>query len=496
MPTKEGPSQARRGFSLRPTRLLTRLVLALFALMAAAGACQILVTVYLWNFYNRSSLVELYRSTADEIARELESQLRPNMSATDMARLLYRFSATCPELNPYLLDSQGKVVGSLRSGNFTVSMQPIQRFLSQTGDDSTLVWGDHPVTHLPTLFSVAPLSLPTGPGYVYVLLGSDAASVLRQSLGDTSLAFVSVLFGVVTLLTTSGVGYLVFRQIFRRYNENTATMRKFELGDYSVRLDEGGTTEVASHARAFNRMADKIAETISQLELVDASRRSLVAAVTHDLRRPLTNIHLAVQRIEMRAARSDDAATATLAQEAKRSCDNLDQLIEDLFQLAKLDAGEKLNASTLLVSTVGERLTASLLSVAEQHQITLVNEVPDSLYVAADDEKLMRLLSNLVENAILYSGSGSTVTFRARPSGDRAIIQVADNGRGIAEDELSRLFEWFYRGEHGVKARPSGSGLGLAICKRIAELHGSQLKASSTVGSGTTFEFTLPIAAP
>lgn len=488
--------RAPRSSFLRPNSLLTRLLLALFLLMAVASTCQIFATIYIWNSFNRSSLVELYRSVANEIARQIEIELKPDASETEVTRLLYRIAATCPDLDPFLLDTDGKVIASLQGrASRLSSLSPLERFLQQRGEDRSLIWGEHPLTKQPSLFSAAQVSLPTGAGYVYVLLGSDAATVLRQSIGDSSVASISILFALLSLLTTTLLGYLVFRQIFRRYRENALTMQQFELGNYSVRLDDRGTSEVASHARAFNRMADKIAETISQLELVDASRRALIAAVTHDLRRPLTNIHLAVQRIEMRATRANDTSTASLALEAKYGCDTLDQLIEDLFELAKLDAGEKLQFAPLRVESLYTHLTSTLGHTAEQHNISLLADFPPALEVQGDEDKLKRLLANLVENAILYAGDGSKVTLHATLEDGKVLMSVRDTGRGIPEHECTRLFEWFYRGAAGVAERPSGSGLGLAICKRIAELHGSELKLQSEEGKGTAFSFFLPEAA-
>ena len=494
------PNPTRRSFrwARLPNSLTSRLVLALFALMVTASACQIFTTVYVWNWFNRNALVELYRPTANEIARQIEQQLYSGMTEAELTQLLFKFSSVSPELDPFLLSSDGSVVGSLHSGRLYIdSMKPIHRFLEQRGDDSTPIWGEHPRFHTPSLFSAAPIKLPSGPGYVYVLVGSGGAQTIRQAIGDTSITLVSVLFGAFTLLSTTLLGILVFRQITRRYRENARTMHQFESGNYAVRLDESGTTEVAAHARAFNRMAEKILTTINQLERIDASRRALVAAITHDLRRPLTNIHLAVQRIEMRAARAGDTNTVTLADEAKAGCDNLERLIEDLFQLSRLDAGEKLQSATVELNKVFEEVIASLRPTAEGLGVLMHCQLSESkLEVNADEDKLKRLLGNLAENAVLYSGSGSVLTLSARLNNDRVEVCVQDTGRGIPADELPSLFDWFYRGESGVAERPSGTGLGLAICKRIAELHGSSLTVESTLGSGTTFRFSLPHRIP
>ena len=186
---------------LRPKSLLTRLLLALFLLMAAASTCQIFATIYIWNSYNRSSLVELYRSVADEIARQIEVELKPDASATDVTRMLHRIAATCPDLSPFLLNTNGEVIASLQGEQTQLSsLSPVEQFLAQPGEDRSLIWGENPITKKRTLFSAARVTLPSGPGYVYVLLGSDAASVLRQSIGDSSLLLVSILFALFTLL--------------------------------------------------------------------------------------------------------------------------------------------------------------------------------------------------------------------------------------------------------------------------------------------------------
>ena len=478
-----------------PRTLFGRLVLALFSLMVLASVCQIFVVVFIWRWFQKVSTVELYRATANEIARQLEPQLSPNMTAVEMNRLLFKISSVSPELNTFLVTQDGKVVGSKWGGDFQIrNTDAIAEFLSQKGSDHRLIWGENPVTREPALFSAAPISLPQGPGYVYALLGTRESDVVRHSIGDSSIALASVFFGILALGSTTGIGLLVFRQITRRYRQNSEILHQFESGNYEVRLQEDGADEVAAHARAFNRMAETIVATISKLEQVDASRRALIAAVTHDLRRPLTNIDLAVQRIQMKASRAGDEGTANLAGEAKDGCEHLEKLIEDLFELSRLEAGETLRPAPFSFNRLWEKVSNSLRPIAERQKVELVlkKEGAEDVSLIGDEEKILRLLGNLTENALLYSGEGSQVCVTLSKTGESCSLSVRDNGRGISASDLPHLFDWFYRGETGLQVRPNGTGLGLAICKRIAELHRSDLRVESEIGKGTCFTFSLP----
>lgn len=477
-----------------PRSLFGRLALALFSLMAIVSVCQILVTIEIWRRFQDTSKVEIYRNSANEIARQIEPNLAPDMTAEQLSKLLFRISSVSPDLRPSLVTENGVVVGSLWPGDLRIpDLSPVREFLSQKGNDQSLHWLENPATHDLSLFSAARIQLPQGPGYVVLFLDSREADLVRHSLGDFSVAVVGISFGLLALASTSLIGYLVFRQITRRYRQNSIALQSFEAGDYSVRLIEEGADEVAAHARAFNKMAETIVATISKLEQVDSSRRALIAAVTHDLRRPLTNIALALDRFQRKAGDSVESTLLRFVSDARTGCNDLEVLIEDLFELSRLEAGEELRKTNVNIEDFFSKIVLSLGNLADLHKIALSHSVhPAGAELEIDPERIERLLKNLLDNAILYAGDGSSVTLSAVQSDSGTEVWVKDTGKGIPQDELEQIFDWFFRGETSRVERPQGSGLGLAICKRITELHRATIEVESQVGRGTAFRIFFP----
>ena len=169
-------------------------------------------------------------------------------------------------------------------------------------------------------------------------------------------------------------------------------------------------------------------------------------------------------------------------------------MTDDLLVLAKHDAGEltsnteKLN----LCDLTGESIEF-LRPLAVQRQVTLFNAGQSKVIVHADRRLLRQLIDNLLTNAILHNCEGGQATVSACSNQTQATLKIDDNGPGISEKDLPRLFDRFYRVSDARSRESGGSGLGLAICQSIAQIHQGKLSVESELGKGTTFEFTLPI---
>jgi signal transduction histidine kinase len=173
-------------------------------------------------------------------------------------------------------------------------------------------------------------------------------------------------------------------------------------------------------------------------------------------------------------------------------------LIDDLFELAQLDAGyldlefQRISLSDLISDTI-EGFTAKAKSKSISLQGSITNEV-DPIWAAPD--KISRILDNLVSNALRYTPNGGSIYIEARLNNDQVLIEVRDSGSGIAPKDLPYIFDRFYRGEksrtRNEKDQSSGVGLGLAIVKSLIKAHGGEIWVHSELGSGTTFWFTLP----
>ncbi len=265
------------------------------------------------------------------------------------------------------------------------------------------------------------------------------------------------------------------------------TARKVAGGDYKSRIEERGPAEVADLAREFNSMGRAIEER--ERELVRSERLAAVgkmaAMITHEVRNPLSSIGLNTELLEDELAPDADEARA-LCRAITHEVDRLTAITEEYLAFARLPkpkiAAEPVNTLiTALASFVREDLAA--------RKVELVVELGAGDPVAlVDPAQLRQCLINLVRNAAdaVASNGGGHIWLRTRRAGARVAIEVADDGTGIAEELLPRLFDQFFSTKDG------GSGLGLALTQQIVKDHGGELSVESTVGRGTTFKVMLP----
>lgn len=225
-----------------------------------------------------------------------------------------------------------------------------------------------------------------------------------------------------------------------------------------------------------------------------ALRRDLIANVSHDLRTPLVSLR---GYLELLAAKGDDLPAAQRAQYlgiAVRQSERLGTLIDELFELAKLDfKGMTLQRERFALAELAADVVQKFRLEAQGRQVALQLHTPARLgFVEADLGLIERVFENLVGNALRHTPAGGTVELRVVEGGAGLLVEVADSGRGIAAADLPFIFDRHWRGGNGP--RGEGAGLGLAITRRILELHGSTIRAESDGCSGSCFGFRLPLA--
>jgi signal transduction histidine kinase len=221
---------------------------------------------------------------------------------------------------------------------------------------------------------------------------------------------------------------------------------------------------------------------------IEGARRQLVAAASHDLRTPLASLRLLVESID------DGVATGETRErylgQIRTHVDVLGGLVDDLFELSRIEAGEiSWSIRQVELGTLIDETVAAMRAQADARGVHVAAELPPgSLLAAADPEKLQRVLSNLIQNAIRHTPADGSVTVRARVQGKGVEVEVDDEGEGIAAADAGRVFEAFYRGD--AARGDDGAGLGLAIAKAIVEAHGGRIWLEPGA-PGTRVRFTL-----
>jgi signal transduction histidine kinase len=225
----------------------------------------------------------------------------------------------------------------------------------------------------------------------------------------------------------------------------------------------------------------------------ESARRDLVAAVSHDLRTPITSLRLLAEAV------GDDIVDGenrrAYLQRMRTHIDALTALIDDLFELSRLEAGDiRWTLERVpLGELVGETVEA-MRTEAEVKGISMIAEIPRSLRPArANPEKLQRVLFNLIQNAIRHTPADGSVVVRAEPVADTIEVEVADSGDGITSPEREQVFTAFYRGGADAARTSGGAGLGLAVSRAIVEAHGGEIWLADAA-IGTRVRFSLPVA--
>jgi two-component system phosphate regulon sensor histidine kinase PhoR len=243
---------------------------------------------------------------------------------------------------------------------------------------------------------------------------------------------------------------------------------------------------------AESRGAVVVLHDITDLRRADQIRRDFVANVSHELRTPLTSIRGYVEALS-----EDDLGTADrqrFLEIVARQTLRMERLVKDLLRLARLDAGqETLEVAPCDVRGLTQNVIADLATTLDEHaQHVEVDVAADAATIRGDAAKLHDVLRNLVANSATYAPERTTIEVEASRVGPRVAITVSDEGPGIPPEDLSRVFERFYRVDKSRARDPGGTGLGLSIVKHLVELHGGEVRAENRPGGGARFTITLP----
>ena len=288
---------------------------------------------------------------------------------------------------------------------------------------------------------------------------------------------------------------LTAEQVRGAVREIAAAARQVAGGQLGVRVAPDGPDELAGLARDFNVMSERLEEMDRARREMEEARRHLIAAISHDLRTPLASIRVMVEAIDDGVV-TDLETTQRYVRTVLGEVQRLSGLIDDLFELSRLDAGVlalQMEPGSLH-DLVSDMLEALQVQAAEKG-LTLQGAVDDRLPpVMMDAARVQRVLYNLVQNAIRHTPPDGTVLLEAQEEPDAVRVDVVDTGEGVPPADLPHIFDRFYRGEKSRVRGQGGAGLGLAIARGLVEAHGGRIWAQSAPGKGARFSFVLPKA--
>jgi two-component system phosphate regulon sensor histidine kinase PhoR len=256
------------------------------------------------------------------------------------------------------------------------------------------------------------------------------------------------------------------------------------------------TEEVFEEAeKATKKWAEERTAEISKLKEQESFRKDFLGNLAHELKTPLFSIQGYILTL-LDGALDDEKVNRTFLQRASNSVDRMVDLLEDLDQITKLEVNAlKIEYSNFDIKKLAKEVMDSLELRAKEKNIKLgFSKDYSEMFVRADKIKISQVLLNLLNNSINYGNENGTTLIRFHEMNDLVLIEVSDNGPGIEEKDIPRIFERFYRVEKSRTRNEGGSGLGLAIVKHIIESHNQVITVRSTVGIGCTFSFSLEMA--
>ena len=303
---------------------------------------------------------------------------------------------------------------------------------------------------------------------------------------------------LLVVMIATGVGAWVFGRIAARsfvapLERLGVAAAAFASGNHLMRAQVEGPRETRIVAEAFNHMAAEIDSAIDELKAEERRKTQFVSDVSHELRTPLTAIRGAAETLLDGDVDPDDQQRflSTIALEAER----LGRLANDLLTLQRIEgATGELPIRQVDLRLAADRAAAMLEPLLEDREVTLTVNGRAPL-VLGDLDRLQQVVLNLVDNASRFVGAGGHVVVELTAEGDRAVLSVIDDGPGIPESDLPRLFDRFYRADTSRTRASGGAGLGLAIVRAIVTAHGGRIEAANMPGGGARMTVVLPAMA-
>jgi two-component system, OmpR family, sensor kinase len=368
-----------------------------------------------------------------------------------------------------IVDDRGVIIGSSRPGLDGQSLALVE----QNSEDFIVV-------RAPLQMDIPQLS-----GFSVAMIRDVSEIEVTASRITRRLSLVIIPSILVALLIAGWVS----RGMVKRLRATGAAVQALAEGDLTHRVPEQGNDEITDLARNINYMAGRIGVLVDGLRRSEQARKELLVICSHELRTPLTSIGGFAEALRDRVVQGDERRQRyyeIIAAEAAR----LTRLIKDMFDMAKLEAGQiELRLQAMAVAPWLVEFAEGFQPVAAEHGCPLELEITpeaERARIYGDRDQLDRVLTNLCSNAVRYAPTGEPVLIRARTDGEDLLLEVSDKGPGIPLEEQDRVFERFFQGS-SKSPDHKGAGLGLAIVKSLVEGHGGQVGFQSTPGQGATF---------
>lgn len=353
------------------------------------------------------------------------------------------------------------------------------------------------------IFSAAPVYNAEGlQGYIYVIIGGQAFDSILANLNRSSAMQQFALFAGAALIFLFVALLVLFKSFTRPMKILSDDMDRVRAADFDKQTTADvrkpwkreSHNEVQRLGCAFNDMLKHIDTQFERLQQIDTQRRILLADLSHDLRTPLANLQGYIETLDIQNETLSSDERKRFVDISLKNARNLKRLIDQIFELAYLEAGQvALNSESFSLAELLHDIAAKFAMKAQEKAIRLDIDLADNqdVFLHSDIGKLERVLTNLIDNAIRHTDSNGTITIAVDSQDDQIRIDIRDTGNGISQHELAFIFDARYQASNQRKDSGIHVGLGLAICKKLSHILNSDLSVTSEVGKGTCFSLNL-----
>ncbi len=476
--------------------LYGRLAAVFVGLLCVLGVGVLALTNWSHNLYYQEVTQKLNKSLAMYIVQRAPLIEQGQVNKARIKELAELVMVVNPIVEVYVLDPQGQILAHSLPPETIIhsrlNIKPVQQWLA--GDQSQLVRAQDPrAADDLRVFSAFPIEYNAHlEGYLYVVLGGQNYQSLTQSLKGSFILKQSVFSLAALVIFAILCAAIIFAWLTRPLRQLTARINQFGRRQvWLAQTVEPNQNEVDYLSQAFDSMAQRIEEQIQQLQTTDNLRRELISNVSHDLRTPIALMQGYLELLPKQGI--TDAERGQYVDTALKHCERLTQLVKELFELSKLDAGriqpvkERFSLAELLQDVVQKFALKAL-----EHNISLKMDVHTGAFmVFADIALIERVLENLIDNALRYTPNGGEVVLRLVDKADKVEVEIADTGIGLEAEDVPFIFERYYCANKPTLYSKNSTGLGLAIVKKILDLHDSAIAVESQVNKGSVFRFPL-----
>ena len=484
-----------RSFYLK-IALIFSIILIVFGVLVA------FITLRASSDVVQEAIQKTNKDLASVFAREFEPLLVDSFNHEEIEKKLEELSGKNPQFDFYLLDDYGHIKSVIPASKEKVTAEkkvidtgPLNDFINNK--PLPILASDPLSPDQKKPFSAANISIMGSDGcYLYVVLQGEQFSQETALISNSYIARGTVTVIGIVLMLSLVIGLFTFSHLTRRLDKIKKVVTNFERGQLNERIEMEGNDELSDLSACFNRMADTLVENMKEIQKNDKIRRELVANVSHDLRSPLASIQGYLETIEMKGDSITGEELRGYFQTVLGNTQKLNRLIDDLFELSKLDAEEVTpNLEDISMAELVQDLVQQFRPIAERKNLEIEARFPENpnALIKADIGLMNRALTNLIDNAIAHTPAGGRVFVASIKSGKDLVLEVSDTGTGIPKGDLPHIFDRFYQVDKSRSGK-NGAGLGLAIAQKIFHLHGAQILVNSQEEVGTTFRVQFPFS--